>query len=108
MLFIRLNGGLPALAEVGVTFAGESLTIGTNVVAVEEGNCHLWAILPHSTPLHTQDNTHPPTLTLTLSTLFLLQPILHKAQLWEVGGSQLQQGGVEGGIVPLMLPHVLQ
>lgn len=96
------------MADVGVTFAGESLTIGTNVVAVEEGNCHLWAILLHSTPLHTQDNTHPPTLTLTLSTLFLLQPILHKAQLWEVGGGQLQQGGVEGGIVPLMLPHVLQ
>lgn len=51
------------MAEVGVTFAGESLTIGTNVVAVEEGNCHLWAILPHSTPLHTQDNTHPHTHT---------------------------------------------
>lgn len=96
------------MAEVRVTFAGESLTIGTNVVAVEEGNYHLWAILPHSTPSHRQDKTQPPTLTLTLSTLFFLQPVLHKAQLWEVGGGQLQQGGVEGGIVPLMLPHVLQ
>ena len=49
---------------------------------------------------------HPPTL--TLGTLLFLQPVLHKTELWKVGCSQLQQGGIEGRKVSLPLPHILQ
>ena len=86
-LIMSLSGGLPALAEAGVTFAGESLTIGTNVAAAEEYDCyahhiphshiHIFMLTRHtlpsshslSTPSHPLTHSaHPPILPLTLST----------------------------------------
>lgn len=45
---------------------------------------------------------------LTAAVVLLVQPALHDAQLREVGGGELEQGGVEGGVVGLPLSRVAE